>query len=136
MYCQRRVRACCYVNEQQLETKQVKVRPAGRCDQPRACRTGQGGDATGRSLLLPYRTVPYRAYCITGKAAASELPGLGHPFWSKREGRPGRGGNIQKRIKTQNQVLSNLVPVSHTYPGTSTVRWRFLGEKAPVPANK
>ena len=36
----------------------------------------------------------------------------------------GGGGNIQKRIKTQKQVLSNLVPVSHTYPGTGqrTVR--------------
>ena len=48
----------------------------------------------------------------------------------------GGGGNIQKRKKTQNQVLSNLVPVSHTYPGTSTVRdaWRCLAgkEKAPV----
>ena len=60
------------------------------------------------------------------KAAASELPGLGYPFWSKME-----GGDIQKRsIKTQNQVLINLVPVSHTYPGPiiSTVRdggvWR------------
>ena len=66
------------------------------------------------------------------KAAALESSGLGHPFWSKREG----GGDIQKRIKTQNQVLSNLVPVSHTYPGLSTVRnaWRCLAgkEKAPV----